>query len=112
MKTRYYAKYGFPNVFCADYSTFEIENTETVERKPGSFGYTVFSVNEVEENGEVFRGPPTSIGGWHYWGKVIDKENATGVLRENMDINNWDKAVNVVGGACYPLTENDVVIPD
>jgi hypothetical protein len=110
---KHYAKYGFVDFFMAEYKVEEIESRDNVPRPPRAFGYTLFDRREECIDGVMLKSEPLNRSGWFYWGKEITKEKAEGILRDNMDINEWDRVVCVTnGGACYPLAEGDVILSE
>lgn len=111
MKTKYYVVYGLSTGFFADYDEVEYPEFPTdIKPKRYAFGYRIHHIIETTIDGVVLTSDPIYDGGWNYWGEIITKESATGVLLENMKSNGWDTAVKTITGATYPLGPGDNVI--
>jgi hypothetical protein len=117
-----YIEYFMPGAIVSENYTKIIEpymrnHPENLVVPDGVYGFRFFDREEIEQDGEILRGPSKNQSGMYYIGTIHDYMEVLtwdpkeyGTLESNMRINEWEKVVKTKYGQFFPLEKDDRVL--
>jgi len=74
-------------------------------------GYRFYDREEVIINGKLLIGEKEHYSGWRYpEAKILKPEDTDGILRRNMECNNWKAVIRTRKGSSYIMHKGDKVV--
>jgi hypothetical protein len=112
---QHYIEWMYPGSFIAETNTAPVEQRDVLQSEVprGAMAYRFFSREEVTLDGELLTGKMKDFSGWHYFGEAFTAEEAknhpeaTVIMCQNIQGNDWKRLVRTEGGRWYPLDDKD-----